>query len=316
MKKFLITGGAGFIGSHLCERLLNEGHSVVCLDNFYNGNLNNIRGLFNYQKFYFVEGNILDKSLLKDLTRDCDYVIHLAGQIHVERSIIRPAETLEINLQGTKNLLDICTENKNIGMTFASSAEVYGEKQGKHSEESPLNPQSPYAASKVAAESLCVSYFHTYKTNVRVIRNFNTFGPRQKSYGYGSVIAIFARRALDNKSLVVYGDGEQTRDYQYIDDAVNGYVASLKMPAGEIVNTGYGQDHKINDIAKKIIEIAGSTSKIVHTDPRPGEVKKLNCSIDKAASFGHIPEFSLSEGLKRYISWLIKFEPDGLGDMK
>jgi UDP-glucose 4-epimerase len=316
MKKFLVTGGAGFIGSHLCEKLLDQGHSVVCLDNFYNGNLNNIRGLFNHKNFHFVEGSILDKNLLKDLTKDCNYIMHLAGQIHVEKSIIRPSETLEINLHGTKNLLEICTANKNIGMTFASSAEVYGEKEGPHCENSPLNPQSPYAASKVAAESLCISYFHTYKTNVRVIRNFNTFGPRQKSYGYGAVIAIFARRALDNKSLIIYGDGEQTRDYQYIDDAVNGYITSLKMPPGEIINTGFGHDHKIIDIAKEIIKITNSTSKIVHTEPRPGEVKELKCLIDKAASYGHTPCFTLNQGLEKYIAWLIKFEPDGLGDMR
>ena len=316
MKKFLVTGGAGFIGSHLCEKLLEKGHSVICLDNFYNGNLNNIRGLFNNKRFYFVEGNILDKNLLKDLTRDCDYIMHLAGQIHVEKSIIRPAETLEINLQGTKNILEICTKNKNIGMTFASSAEVYGEKEGEHSEQSPLSPQSPYAASKVAAEALCVSYYHTYKTNVRVIRNFNTFGPKQKSHGYGSVIAIFARRALENKPLIIYGDGMQTRDYQYIDDAVNGYVISLKIPPGEIVNTGVGLDHKIVDIANEIIKITNSTSNIVFDDPRPGEVRKLKSNVDKIALYGHIPEYSLQDGLEKYIKWLMKFEPDSLGIMK
>ena len=271
-------------------------------------NLNNIRGLFNHEKFYFVEGDILDKVLLKDVARNCHYIMHLAGQIHVERSIIRPDETLEINLQGTKNLLEICRENKSIGMTYASSAEVYGEKEGVHDEDSPLNPQSPYA--------LCISYHHTYRTNVRVIRNFNTFGPRQKSYGYGSVIAIFARRALDNKSLIIYGDGKQTRDYQYIDDAVDGYIASLGIPSGEVINTGYGVDHSILEIAKTIINITNSSSRIVHAAPRPGEVRYLNCSIEKAAKYGHTPNFSLRGGLEKYIDWLIQFEPDGLEEMK
>jgi len=316
MKKFLVTGGAGFIGSHLCEKLLKQGHSVVCLDNFYNGNLNNIRGLFNHEKFHFVEGDILDFELLKEVTEGCDYIMHLAGQIHVEKSIIRPDETMRINLQGTRNLLEICRQKKSIGMTFASSAEVYGEKDGTHSEQSPLNPQSPYAASKVAAEALCVSYYHTYKTNVRVIRNFNTFGPRQRSYGYGSVIAIFARRALDNKSLIIYGDGEQTRDYQYIEDAVDGYISSLRMPPGEVFNTGYGKDHSILKIAEMIIEITKSSSKIVHAEPRPGEVRYLNCDIEKAKSFGHTPRFSLKQGLEKYISWLVQYEPDGLEEMK
>jgi len=316
MKKYFVTGGAGFIGSHLCEKLLNMGGYVVCLDNFYNGNLNNIRGLFNHKNFYFVEGDVLDKKVLKELATDCDHIFHLAAQIHVEKSIIRPCQTLEINLHGTKNILEICTKNKNINMTFASSAEVYGESEGAHSELSPLRPQSPYAASKVAAESLCISYYHTYGTDVRVVRNFNTFGPRQKSSGYGSVIAIFVRRALDGKPLVVYGDGEQTRDYQYIDDVINGYMVAKDIPAGEVVNTGVGQDYSINDIAKIIIELANSKSSIVHVDPRPGEVKKLNSNVGKIKHYGHINKYSLEDGLQKYINWVSKYDLDSLGVMK
>jgi UDP-glucose 4-epimerase len=316
MKRYLGTGGAGFIGSHLCKRLLDAGHHVTCVDNFYNGNLNNIRGLFNSKNFYFVEENILNFNRIKELAKDCDHIYHLAAQIHVEKSIIRPDETMEINLQGTRNLLEICTQNKNISMTLASSAEVYGESPGAHSETSALNPQSPYAASKVAAESLCISYYYTYGSNVRVIRNFNTFGPRQKSSGYGSVISIFCRRALDGKPLIIYGDGEQTRDYQYIDDAIEGYLLSESLPAGEIINTGFGVDHKIIDIGKEIIDICGSKSNIVFADPRPGEVHKLRSNVDKLKSYGFVPKNSLREGLQKYIDWLQKYDLDSLGVMK
>lgn len=316
MKKYFVTGGAGFIGSHLCKELLDAGHHVICVDNFYNGNLNNIRGLFNSKNFYFVEEDILNFNKIKELAKDCDHIYHLAAQIHVEKSIIRPDETMEINLQGTRNLLEICTQNKNISMTFASSAEVYGESPGAHSETSALNPQSPYAASKVAAEALCISYYYTYGSNVRVLRNFNTFGPRQKSSGYGSVISIFCRRALDNKPLIIYGDGEQTRDYQYIDDAIKGYLLSENLPAGEIINTGFGVDHKIIDIGKSIIDICNSKSSIVFADPRPGEVHKLRSNIDKLKSYGFVPENSLREGLEKYIKWLQKYDLDSLGVMK
>jgi len=316
VKKYLVTGGAGFIGSHLCEKILNMGHAVVCLDNFYNGNLNNIRGFFNHENFYFVEGSVLDKELLKELAMDCDYIFHLAAQIHVEKSIIRPDETLEINLQGTKNVLDICTRYKHLSMTMASSAEVYGEAEGPHSELSPLRPQSPYAASKVAAESLCVSYYHTYNTNVRIVRNFNTFGPRQKSSGYGSVIAIFVRRALDGKPLIVYGDGEQTRDYQYIEDVIEGYMIAKDIPAGEVVNTGFGKDYSINNIAKIIIELSNSKSNIMHVDPRPGEVKKLNSNTEKIKHYGHVNKYSLEIGLQKYVNWVSKYDLDSLGVMK
>lgn len=316
IRKYLVTGGAGFIGSHLCKRLLDEGHHVTCVDNFYNGSLNNIRGLFNNKDFYFVEADILNFDKIKELASKCDHVFHLAAQIHVEKSIIRPDETLKINLEGTKNLLEICTQNKNISMTLASSAEVYGEFSGAHSEDSPLNPQSPYAASKVAAESLCTAYNHTYGSNVRIIRNFNTFGPRQKSSGYGSVISIFCRRALDNKPLIVYGDGNQTRDYQYIDDAIEGYILSEKLSPGEIINTGFGEDCKIVDIGKMIIEIANSDSRIVFSDPRPGEVRELRSNINKIRSFGFVPKYSLKAGLEKYISWLKKYDLDSLGVMK
>ena len=313
-KRYLVTGGAGFIGSHLCEKLLNSGHDVLCMDNFYNGSLNNIRGLFNHEKFHFVEDSVLNLESLKELSSGCDHIFHLAAQIHVEKSIIRPTETMEINLNGTKNLLDICTQNKNISMTLASSAEVYGE--GYHSENSPLNPQSPYAASKVAAEGLCIAYNHTYGTNVRVVRNFNTYGPKQRSSGYGSVISIFIHRALSNKPLIIYGDGQQTRDYQYIDDAVDGYVVAEEIPPGEVVNTGFGEDHKIIDIAKMVIELTNSNSSIVHADPRPGEVMKLRSNIDKIGNFGHLPKFPLKEGLSDFISWNVKYDLESLGIMR
>jgi len=312
-KRYLVTGGAGFIGSHLCETLLKAGNRVICVDNFYNGNLNNIRGLFNYPNFHFIEADVRSFTRMKEICNNCDYIFHLAAQIHVEKSIIRPKETLEINLTSTQNFLEICKENSNLGMTLASSAEVYGE--GVHSEISPLNPQSPYAASKVAAESLCTAYYHTFGTDVRVIRNFNTFGPRQKASGYGAVISIFTRRALDNRPILIYGDGSQTRDYQYIDDAVSGYLISQSVPAGTIMNTGFGEDFTINEIAEKIIEISKSSSKIVHTDARPGEVLKLRADITKAKSLGYTPQFSLEAGLKDFIGWMSKYDMESMGYM-
>jgi UDP-glucose 4-epimerase len=316
MSKYLVTGGAGFIGSHLSEKLISLGHEVVVLDNFYNGNLNNIRGLFNSENFLFIEGSILDKELLVEITRDVDHIFHLAAQIHVEKSIIRPTETLEINVEGTKNLLDICKMNKNISMTIASSAEVYGESYGEHTEQSPVKPRAPYAASKVSAEALCVSYYYTYDTDVRIVRNFNTFGPRQRSSGYGSVIAIFVKRALENKPLIIYGDGKQTRDYQYVDDVINGYLISENIPKGQTVNTGVGEDFTINKIAELVLDITKSKSKIVHIEPRPGEVRKLRSNVDKIKKFGHVNELTLEQGLKKYIDWVVKYDPDSLGVMK
>ncbi|HIL26020.1 MAG TPA: NAD-dependent epimerase/dehydratase family protein, partial [Nitrospinaceae bacterium] len=164
-------------------------------------------------------------------------------------------------------------------------------------------------------EALCTAYYHTFGTDVRVIRNFNTFGPRQKSSGYGAVISIFARRALDNRPILIYGDGSQTRDYQYIDDAVSGYLISQTIPAGTIMNTGFGEDFTINEIAEKIIEISKSSSNIVHTDARPGEVLKLRADITKAKSLGYTPQFSLEAGLKDFIAWMSKYDMESMGYM-
>ena len=203
--KILVTGGAGFIGSHLCERLLKDGHSIKCLDNFYNGNVNNIRAMLTNPNFDFIKGDVRDEVLLRRLCSDIDFIYHLAANIHVERSIIYPNETFDINVGGTLKILKILKENKHIKMVLASSAEVYG--SGKHSEKSPLNPLSPYAASKVAAEAACRAYNAVYNTDVRIIRNFNTFGPRQKYNGYGAVIAILIQRVLNNMPPLIYGSG-------------------------------------------------------------------------------------------------------------
>jgi len=310
----LVTGGAGFIGSHLCSRLLKEGYNVKCFDNFYNGNLNNIRGLFNHESFQFIKGDVRDMTLLRESCRDVDHVFHLAAQIHVERSLISVDETFDINIRGTRNVLELCKENKKIGMTFASSAEVYG--GGFHGESSPLNPQSPYAASKVASEAMCVAYHHAYGTNVRILRNFNTFGPRQKSHGYGAVIAIFTQRVMNDKSPIIYGDGSQTRDYQYIDDAIECYVLSLDMPSGEVCNTGSGEEYTINDIATRIIHEFSETSvEPIHVDPRPGEVMALRADIKKLNGYGYYPRVGFDEGLKKFVKWSREYSFESLGYM-
>ena len=250
---------------------------------------------------------------MRELTRDVDHIFHLAAQIHVEKSLIRAEETCDININGTRVLLELCKANKNLSMTLASSAEVYGE--GIHSEISPLNPQSPYAASKVSAESLCIAYYHSYGVDVRVIRNFNTFGPKQKAHGYGAVIAIFTQRVLNDKPPIIYGSGDQTRDYQFIDDAIEGYMISIDVPAGQIFNTGSGSDATITYIAEKVIEAAGKDLVPIYADPRPGEVMKLRADITKLQEYGYNPKFSLEEGLKQYVAWARDYSFETLGYM-
>ena len=227
--KLLITGGAGFIGSHLCDKYVGEGHTVVCLDNFMSGDLMNIRHLLDYRNFKLVRGDVRDFDFLEKTMRDVDIVFHLAAQIHVDRSYIEPRLTYDINVIGTQNVLEVARLYDATRVIHASTSEIYGSAQYVPIDEvHPLNAPHPYGASKIAADRMCYAYIHTFGLNISIMRLFNVFGPRQKDVGYGGVISIFTRRVLNNIPPIIYGDGKQTRDYTYITDAVNAYDAALK----------------------------------------------------------------------------------------
>ena len=219
--KICVTGGSGFIGSNLCEGLLkdehdylSDDHTVVCFDDLSNSTMANVRHLFNYQKrFKFVKGDVRDKVALESACEDCDYIAHLAAQIHVDRSSYEPHDTITRNVDGTMNVLEL-SRRKDIPVVFASSSEIYGTAQyGIMDENHPTNPQSIYAASKLAGDRLCNAYFETYGIPVTVLRQFNAYGPRQADTSYGGVISIFTKRVLAGQNPLVYGSGEATRDY-------------------------------------------------------------------------------------------------------
>jgi UDP-glucose 4-epimerase len=222
--KILITGAAGFLGSYLSEKYVNEGHIVFGIDNLLNGNLNNVRTLLHRKNFKFVHDDIRNKDLYAKLPTDLDAIFHLAAQIHVDRSIVNPQETFDINVTGTMKILEYARMNDVNKILFASTSEVYGSaKYVPMDEDHPLAAQHPYGVSKIAADRLCYTYNETYDLGIDIIRCFNFFGPRQKDSGYGGVIAIFINRVLQNKPPIIYGDGSQTRDYMYVEDAVNAY---------------------------------------------------------------------------------------------
>jgi len=314
--KILITGGAGFIGSHLCEKYTIENHTVLCLDNFINSNLGNIRGLLNYRNFKLVNGDARDFDLLEKVIHDVDAVIHLAAQIHVDRSILEPKLTYDINVFGTLNVLELARRYDVEKVIHTSTSEVYGSAQyAPMNEDHPLNAPHPYGASKVAADRMCNAYIQTYGLNVCVMRPFNTFGPRQKDTGYGGVISIFAKRILSDRPPVIYGDGKQTRDYTYVKDLVEAYDLVLKYnkPIREPINFGTGKEIKIIDLASKIISVCGKQRKIkpVHVAPRPGEVKRLVADYSRARKLlGWEPKYTLNKGLTEFINWYknYKFE--------
>lgn len=309
----LITGGAGFIGSHLAKSMISKGHKVTIIDNFSNGDLRNIWNLISQKKLTLVKGDIRDKNILNDITINTDAIFHLAAQIHIDKSVLDPQETIDTNVTGTLNILELALKRDFEKIVFASTSEVYGTAQkDKIDENHPLCPQSPYAASKVAGDRLCHSYHQTYGLNVTIMRSFNTYGPFQKDTGYGSVIPIFIKRVLNNKPPIIYGSGEQTRDFMFIEDAINAYNLILKNTThGDTFNFGSGVDISVKDLAKKIIDLCGSNLEPVFVEQRAGEVMKLCADTSKAKKIlGFEPKYTLDDGLKTYIDWFKKYKFD------
>ncbi|NQT96048.1 MAG: GDP-mannose 4,6-dehydratase [Candidatus Omnitrophica bacterium] len=309
-KRVLITGADGFMGSHLTERLLAEGAKVSI---YVRGNstigttqyaLKNTKHLENKVED-IITGNIatLDAKELVVKNRP-EIIFHLAADAYVPNSFTHPIEVMETNVIGTLNMLHAVKEGKGIKRIICtSSSEIYGMTiGGSIDEEHPLYPSSPYAASKVACDRYCYSYYNTYRLPVATIRPFNTYGPRH-TY---DVIPKFIDLALDGKTITVHGTGKQSRDFTYVDDMIDGFMimGSHKNAVGKTVNFGTGEAITINYIARKIKEISGSRSKIIHTKDRKAQVPKLLCNYSLAKKlFGWKPKIFIDEGLQKNIEW-------------
>ena len=305
--KVLITGADGFIGSHLTEHLINLGAkvSIFVKENSASGskftplNLqNSIKKISN-----IVTGDISSEDCIK-LIKDTEpeVIFHLAAEAYVPKSFTQPLLVKKVNLDGTLNVLNAAMDLDIKRIVCTSSSEIYGNSEIAINEDHPLNPTSPYGASKAAADRFCFAYYKTYNLPISIIRPFNTYGPRH-TY---DVIPKFISLALKNDPLTIYGAGEQTRDFTYVDDTVNGFLlmGSRKEAIGQAVNFGAGNDISINNIAKKIIEYSKSKSQIVHIEPRKAEVQKLLCDPSKAKMlFSWEAKISIDEGLKRNIKW-------------
>ena len=306
--RILVTGGAGFIGSHICEKYVKEGYTVLCLDNFMTGDLKNIRHLLDCKNFKLIKGDILDKELLNNIIRDIDVIFHLAAQVHVDRSYVEPQLTYQINVMGTQNILEAAKMHDVKKVLHASSSEVYG--SALHvpiNEDHPLNAPHPYGASKIAADRMCHAYKQTYSMNISILRPFNIFGPRQRDLGYGGVISIFTRRIMRGMPPVVFGNGSQTRDYTYIEDAIQAYDLVFKYDSDITgpINFGGGKEISILDLANMIIQLCNANEiKPVHIDPRIGEVNRLIADASKAKEIlGWEPKYGFKEGLQLFLDW-------------
>ena len=267
--KYLITGGAGFIGSHLSDALIAHGDEVVVLDNLSTGNRSNIEQLIPNPNFTLIEGSILDTQLVNEVVESVDHVLHLAAAVGVFNIIDKPLESLPTNLRGTENILEASTKH-NKEVLIASSSEIYGKNSNVplHEESdrivgSPLKSRWSYSEAKAIDESMAI-FFHQEKgLTVRIVRLFNTVGPRQVGH-YGMVVPRFVAAALKNEPLTVYGSGAQSRCFCHVYDAVRGILAIIGSQAtiGDAFNIGNNQEVTIEDLAKKVIEQTGSTSTI------------------------------------------------------
>jgi len=302
-----ITGGLGFVGSTLADRILSMGHQVIIIDNLSHPALGTD---YLRKKVEFYAMDIRDK-VTWEIIRRCDIVFHLAAQVNIDSSIISPLSTADINCAGTLNVLEACRIYNVPKVVFASSSEIYGSAQTDRMNEShPLDPQSPYAASKAYGDRLCHSYNETYGMNIAMLRNFNIFGPRQRFTQagdcYGAVIGIFTNLILHGQPPTIFGDGEQSRDYQYVSDAVDAYIMCMEKDIKGPLVVGTGRDIRINDIAKNLIDICGSSVRPIYVEPRAGEVRRLCADTTLAQSYGFRSKTNLREGLENYIKWFRK----------
>jgi UDP-glucose 4-epimerase len=266
--KYLITGGAGFIGSHLTEALVNRGDQVVILDNFFTSSMDNLKQV--KEKINLVEGNILDQALVQKLVSESDYIVHLAAALGVLNIVNKPLESLKTNLQGSEIVLEAADKFKK-PVLIASTSEVYGknDKVPLNEEDDriighPLKSRWSYSEAKAVDESLAYFYYLENKLPIRIVRFFNTVGPRQVG-NYGMVVPRFVSAALKNQPLQVYGNGDQIRCFCHVDDAVRALllVMDSDKAVGNVFNIGNNQQISILELAKKIIEITGSKSEIV-----------------------------------------------------
>ncbi|MFH1575338.1 MAG: GDP-mannose 4,6-dehydratase [Candidatus Nealsonbacteria bacterium] len=301
-KKILITGGAGFQGSHLIDYFSGLDCEVTILNTFSEKNEGNLKGLNVMPRV--VWGSVTDAEIVNKTIRGQDVVLHLAAHINVDESILNPKLTLDVNIQGTYNVLEAVRKHKN-KLIHTSTCEVYGEPVNKKliDEITELRPHSPYAASKAAADRLCFAYFKTYGIDVTVIRPFNVFGPRQKEKDFGAFIPMSVKKAMDGQNLQVFGKGTQTRDYMYIDDLVRAYglVVGLEKTAGEVYNFGTGVETSVKDIAEYIAKKFGVG--VDYLPARPGEVARFCADITKAKKLGFEPKINIWEGIDKYILW-------------
>jgi nucleoside-diphosphate-sugar epimerase len=310
-QKILVTGGAGFIGSHIVDKLMEKGFEVTVFDNLDTGHIENIEPHQGKENFHFIKGDIRNFNLVKKTMKDVDAVFHEAALASVTLSVQNPILSNDINVTGTLNLLKASSDLGVKRFIYASSAAVYGDtKTPEKREDMSTNPKSPYGISKLAAENYVKIFHKLYGLETVSLRYFNVYGPRQRfdlQCAYGGVITIFTNRLLRDMPPIIFGDGEQTRDFVYIGDVVEANMLALdkKDAAGEAFNIGTGLNVGVNQIAETLKDIMNKHElKNVHADPRPAEGRHGYANIRKAQKIlGFHPKVSIKEGLVKLVDW-------------
>jgi UDP-glucose 4-epimerase len=313
-QKILVTGGAGFIGSHIVDKLMEEDFVVTVIDNLQTGSHANIDRHLGKKNFSFVKGDIRDINLVRKTLKDIDVVFHEAALASVTLSVKDPILTNQINVEGTLNLLKASCDLGVKRFVFASSAAVYGKNNSpQKKEDDSLNPPSPYGVSKLAAEKYVQVFQKLYGIETVCLRYFNVYGPRQRvdvHGSYGGVISIFINRILKNMPPTINGDGEQTRDFVYIDDVVEANILAMnsKNGVGEAFNIATGKNVSINQIAGTLKRLMNKERlENIHNEPRATDVKHGYASINKAEEIlGYEPRFSIEDGLSQLVNWYTK----------
>lgn len=303
--RVLVTGGAGFIGSHLCARLLAEGHEVTCADNFLTGSRRNVASLLSHPRFTLIEQDVIEPFEFQ-----AEAIFHLASPASPVGYMQHPFETILVNTLGTYRLLQ-AAQRQGARFLLASTSEAYGDPlvhpqhEGYWGNVNPNGPRACYDESKRLAETITTEFLRQYRVDTRIVRLFNTYGPHSQ-WADGRMVPNFIVQALANEPLTIYGDGQQTRSLCYVTDLVEGLMRAMFLPntTGEIFNLGNPEEHTVAEYARMIIELCGSHSTLVYLQAREDDPVRRQPDISKARRMlGWEPVISLREGLKRTIDW-------------
>lgn len=307
MIRYLVTGGAGFIGSNIVKKLLESNNYVRVVDNFSTGKKENIEEFLNNKNFELTEGDISELTIAKKVVKNIDFVFHEAAIPSVPRSINNPFASNKANIDGTLNIL-IAARDANVKkLAYASSSSIYGDSiKLPKQENDPINPISPYALTKLAGERYCQLFAQLYKLPTICLRYFNVFGPKQDPNSeYSAVIPIFIKSVLNNKPPIIYGDGEQSRDFTYVDNVVNANILAMHSNiSGEVINIACGEKTSLNDLLKYINQLLSKNIEAIYEKRRDGDVKHSLADISKAKKLLKFkPKVTIKKELEKTIKW-------------